>query len=209
MSETPQARIASLRSAGAWRFDPVRFHYLEALARRVAGQGEPLRALLHEKLAAALADYERRLPAPPAPAPSRRAAPAAPACTPLAELNAQLRQAASARARAVAPDEAVHEHELASVRRFRQAWHASRSVEQVEQALERRPANAGPLNSHALVLQSLALMRELSPDYLRRFLTQLESLQWLEHAGEKPAPARARAAAAKAPRRARSSGGGA
>jgi hypothetical protein len=54
--------------------------------------------------------------------------------------------------------------------------------EQVEQAAARKPANAGPLNSHALVLQSLALMRELSPDYLERFLRQVESLQWLDRA---------------------------
>jgi len=200
MGEPLQARIASLRSAGAWRLDPVRFHYLEALARRVAAQREPVRALLHGKLAAALAEYELRLPALPAQGCARRSAPPAPQRTPLAELNAQLRQAASARTRAVAPDEAAPEHELASVRRFRQAWHASRSVEQVAQALQRRPANAGPLNSHALVLHSLARMRELSPDYLRRFLTQLESLQWLEQAGEKPAPARPRTASRAARR---------
>jgi hypothetical protein len=48
----------------------------------------------------------------------------------------------------------------------------------------RKPANAGPLNSHALVLQTLSLMRDLSPDYLRRFVAGVEALQWLERASE-------------------------
>ena len=81
--------------------------------------------------------------------------------------------------------------ELASVRRFRSAWSASRSQEQLEQALARKPAQAGPLNSHVLVLQALELMGELSPDYLRHFLLHVDSLQWLEQAREARTPAKA------------------
>lgn len=203
-----QARIAALRSAGAARLDPVRFAYLEALARRLAGQREPVGALLHERLARALSEYEQRLPGEPVqPAPRRLPAAApAPACAPLAELNAHLRRSVSARTAAALPGETPHDNELASVQRFRQAWLAGRSDEQVAQALGRKPANAGPLNSHALVLHSLALMRELSPDYLRRFLTHVETLQWLEAAGEKPVPPRSRAAAKPATRAARRGG---
>ena len=48
---------------------------------------------------------------------------------------------------------------------------------------------------------ALARMRELSPDYLRRFLAYAESLQWLEQAREQlPKP---QAKAARPPRRAR------
>ena len=62
-------------------------------------------------------------------------------------------------------------------------------------AVARGPAQAGPLNSHALVLRSLERLRELSPAYLRRFLGHVQTLQWLEDA-------RTAAAAAKAaPRR--------
>jgi hypothetical protein len=181
MNEPLQDRIAALRSEGAWRRDPVRFRTMEALARRLPAQGEAVRALLHAKVEAAVAEFESaHVPQPAQPTLRRDAAPAA-ACAPLAQLNAHLRQASTAaRAAACPADEPPHEHELASASRFRRAWHASRSVEQVERALARRPANAGPLNSHALVLHSLALMRELSPEYLRRFLAQVESLQWLE-----------------------------
>jgi hypothetical protein len=46
-------------------------------------------------------------------------------------------------------------------------------------------------------------MRELSPDYLRRFLSQVESLQWLERARELHVPAQAKPGKpAKPPRRA-------
>ena len=54
-----------------------------------------------------------------------------------------------------------------------------------------------------LVLQSLALMRERSTDYLRRFLVTVETLQWLEQAREKYPRPSAKAKPAKAPRRAR------
>ncbi len=125
---------------------------------------------------------------------------------PLAALTAHLHAAALARLEAAAQGEPFDPHELASARRFRQAWEAGRTVQQVEAALQRRPANAGPLNSHALVLHSLALMRELSPDYLRRFLLVAESLQALEHPAAAPGPARSRSAkAARKPRRSRSS----
>ena len=90
--------------------------------------------------------------------------------SPLAQLNQSIRRE---------PDE------LESVRRFRRAWSSNHIHDKVEQAASRKPANAGPLNSHLLVLHSLAMLGELSDDYLRRFLVQVESLQWLDQASEK------------------------
>lgn len=179
-----QARLEVLRSQGAWRLDPARFHALEALARRLPAQPPPVRQLLQDKLRAGLADYAQGLAlAPPRAARARPAAPA-PASA-LAQLTQRLREAAGQLQGTVLPGDTYARDELASVRRFRRTWSHSRSQEQVTQAVARKPANAGPLNSHLLVLQSLALMRELSPDYLRRFLLHVESLQWLEQAGEK------------------------
>ncbi|WP_460890871.1 DUF2894 domain-containing protein, partial [Ramlibacter alkalitolerans] len=127
------------------------------------------------------------------------AAPPGAGASPLASLEASLLHAAAAR---LAPGEIGPELELAGARRFRHAWQAGRTLDQVAQALERRPVNAGPLNSHALVLHAMALMRELSPAYLRRFLTLVESLQWLEQAGEpQPQPRTGKAAAARRRRR--------
>jgi hypothetical protein len=117
---------------------------------------------------------------------------------PLAQLNEYIRGTMLARMEAAAaPGEALDPDELMSARRFRRAWDRGRTLDRVEQALARKPASAGPINSHALVLRSLALMRELSPDYLRRFLVHVESLQWLDQAleqtpREQPKPAKRR-----------------
>lgn len=105
--------------------------------------------------------------------------------SPLAQLTADLRAASLAKLQSAAPGEAQDAEELASVRRFRRAWEGMQLLDQVDQAVSRKPPNAGPLNSHMLVLQSLAMMRELSTDYLRRFVTSVETLQWLEQAQEK------------------------
>jgi len=128
--------------------------------------------------------------------------------SPLAELNAYIRSARAARL-GVSEAQAEAQEELASVRRFRRAWESGRTLDQLEQALARSPANAGPLNSHALVVRSLGLMGELSTDYLRRFLVHAQALQWLEKAREKypregNKPSRP-SATGKAPKRSRMS----
>ena len=123
-------------------------------------------------------------------------------CAPLAQLNLYIRSARMARDAAAVPGETLEQDELASVRRFRRAWETCRTQDEVEQAVARRPVNAGPLNSHVLVLQSLGLMQALSPEYLQRFLAHVETLQWLERTSEKlPQPQTAQAKAAKAARR--------
>jgi hypothetical protein len=120
---------------------------------------------------------------------------------PLAQLNRYIRAArAAAHEKMALPGETPAPHELASVRRFKQAWETSLLRDEVERAVARKPANAGPLNSHALVLQSLGMMQQLSPHYLRRFLTHVEALQWLERY---PHPQAAQAKGAKAARRGR------
>ncbi|MBK0393693.1 DUF2894 domain-containing protein [Ramlibacter algicola] len=86
--------------------------------------------------------------------------------------------------------------ELAGARRFRHAYAQVQAVDRVAQVLARKPRNAGPLNSHTLVLQTLGKVQELSPAYLRRTVELIEALDWLEQAGTAPAPA-------KAPRRKR------
>ena len=76
-------------------------------------------------------------------------------------------------------------HGASAASRYRQ------QLREVEHAVARGPAQAGPLNSHALVLRSLERLRELSPAYLRRFLGHVETLQWLQDARALAAPAKA------------------
>lgn len=104
--------------------------------------------------------------------PPVRVAPTVSPAALLAGLNAHIR---AARPGADGPS-----GEMTSVRHFRQVWARVSAVDQIEQSIVRGPENAGPLNSHMLVLRSLALMRELSPDYLRRFMSHVDTLLWLD-----------------------------
>lgn len=54
----------------------------------------------------------------------------------------------------------------------------------VGRALSRAPENSGPLNPQKLVTQSLAEMRQLSPAYLDRFVSWVDTLFWLEQSGQ-------------------------
>jgi hypothetical protein len=65
---------------------------------------------------------------------------------------------------------------------FRNTWSKLSADKQLNKALDQAPKNAGPINSHMLVLRSLALMREISPDYLNRFISYADTLVCLEQA---------------------------
>ena len=191
MSET-EPSLESLRAEGVQHHDPVRFRYLEVLAGRLPAQPPAVRLVLAGRLHAALADYAAR---------ARAAAPVPPPATPRAKvpsaleaLNRDLAARARADADVEADADALMLHgpsisDLQSVRRFGEVWAEIAAEQQVAQAITRGPENAGPLNPHRLVLRSLALMQSLSPDYLRHFLSQMDSLLWLEQAAAKPARA--------------------
>lgn len=78
--------------------------------------------------------------------------------------------------------------ELKALRNDRNTWSKLSVDKQVRQALDQAPANAGPINSHMLVLRSLALMRDIAPDYLNRFMAYADTLLCLDQ-GEKEKPA--------------------
>lgn len=174
------------REQGADRLDPVRFHLMDALARRAAGHDGDARRLLDARLATLLAGYadivERGAPnaadvgippgeparGEPAPGEPARGEPARGA---LAALVAQLARDAQADRAGIDP---------AMIEFFRETWSKVRTEKQYRQALDQVPRNAGPLNSSSLVHRSLSLMRDLSPGYLQQFLSYVDALSWLE-----------------------------
>ena len=213
----PAATLRAWREQGAHRLDPVRFHFLEALARRVAVCEGASRAVLDERLARLLAEYGEALAngraaeegagrregggrdagpthaaAPVAergarpsvrPAPQRREA--APRRGPLAGLVEQLARPAAPSAgegpvRASLPPGPDHAPDLQSLGYFRDTWSRLSAERRVTQSLADVPENAGPLNSRRLVHRALVSMRELSPDYLHRFVAYVDALLWLE-----------------------------
>ena len=74
--------------------------------------------------------------------------------------------------------------ELKSLTLFRDSWVKLNTDKLVTQAIKEAPENAGPLNSHRLVIRSLSAIRELSPAYMNRFVSYLDTLLWLEKVGE-------------------------
>jgi Protein of unknown function (DUF2894) len=123
--------------------------------------------------------------------------------SPLAALNAHIERVSGVAPRGTGGASAPWP-ELRSAQRFRETWERLGAEVQVQQARERAPQNAGPLNPQRLMIEALAQMGEFSPHYLRRFLAHTETLLWLEQAQvalRRPAAAAERTAKPPRPRR--------
>ena len=72
--------------------------------------------------------------------------------------------------------------ELKATTRFRKTWARLGAEKRLRESLAQAPSNAGPLNSHGLVLRSLQRMHAVSPDYLSRWVAQVDALLWIEQA---------------------------
>ncbi len=189
------SELDALRALGAQRVDPVRFRHIEALQRRAAVHQGETRALLDKRLARLLAACGQAVAEAQQPGPNVRHQ--APSRGALAELLAQL---AGPSANTAKPAQhAPASGELKTVRYFRSTWSRLRVDQQMSQALAGVPDQAGPLNTQRLLHQALTLMRQASPDYTQRFMSQVEALLWLEQAGEMAAVARK--GPARSPRR--------
>ncbi|CAN5893626.1 DUF2894 domain-containing protein [soil metagenome] len=192
------ATLAAWRERGDHRFDPVRFHFIEAMARRAAAHGGAPRRLLDEKLLGLVAAYGDALgnaaPADghrPSHSPAERRAadrgaaePRPKLSGPLAELVDHLARLAlphrdDAAAKPVVPASFVAT-ELKSLEYFRSTWSRLSTERRLTQSLAKVPDKAGPLNSHHLVHRALTTMRELSPAYLTHFMAHVDALLWLD-----------------------------
>lgn len=208
----PQALAAgtlldTLRAAGVGQVAPIRWHFMEALARRMETQHGATRQRLEARLLELVAEYQVLAAAAGSGAPARDAeaaaklantaaegaeaaatteieAASAAAPGPLAELLAYIAQRSAELAPTAAAEgtSGVARAELKALRYFRNTWAKLSVDQQVAQALAQPPENAGPLNSHLLVLRSLKLMRDVAPDYLNRFLSYVDTLLWLDEA---------------------------
>lgn len=188
------ATLQGWRERGWQRFDPVRFRFIEALARRAAACGGAARSRVEDRVAQLLAAYgrdlqESRWDAGRAGAPrATQDAASAPAGTvgqegrprpgALAGLVERLARNAPPRADGAAGPGVASE--LGALAYFRSTWARLSAERRVMQSLAKAPENAGPLNSQRLVHQSLMQMRALSPEYLRHFTTHVDALLWLE-----------------------------
>jgi hypothetical protein len=162
--------LDSLRACGAAAVDPAALAHADALARRGERQDTAVRQWLAPRLAQAVADLARRVDTE---------APADPE-------KASREDPLSALRLALGADAA---DELKSVRRFRPALARWRVERQIARAQARGPDNPGPLNSEHLLLRALQQMQAVAPAYLGAFITQVETLLWLDEARGGAAPA--------------------
>lgn len=186
------ALVEALRADGAHRFDPVRFHYIETLAQRASAHQGHVKRILDAKLAAAVESYRARLEHAQSATQGAITTPQADGRPEtLGDLVRYMAQHAP-----MAPTT-----ELKSVHYFRNTWSRLSAEKQVTQALGQAPKNAGPINSHVVALRSLALMRDISPDYLNRFMSYVDTLLCLDQGDKAALPAARPPRTAKAARK--------
>ena len=179
MTETPPcpsdalALLQPAQAAEAAQLDPVGWHYILVLAERTRTQTGPAHALLQAKLNTAVAQLQLRLAKPQTPS----TLPSSQAPSPLSALLQDM--AAPSAQRPLSPS-GHGRLENPRVEEFRQQLGKISVQKQVTQAIAQAPQNAGPINSHMLVLRSLGLMRDLSPDYLNRFMAYVDTLLILD-----------------------------
>ncbi len=190
-------RLLALREAGAAQLDAVGWHYIEALAERSRAQAGTARVLLQDKLDKVLDEFGARLEL----ARHQRDAlvmPIAITPSPMAVLLAEMAPPAAAPS---APNKRTSPHtESPRVHQFRQQLRRISVQKQVSRAIAQAPQNAGPINSHMLVLRALGMMRDLSPDYLNRFMAYVDTLLCLEETERAKLHSKKPSAASKAKR---------
>ncbi len=172
--------LCELRVAGRHVIDPVGFRYLETLASRVQKQNGSVQRILQDKLmSATLAFMEQDRAA------QREGVQADK--TPPTQGRESLRGLVESLGQQCFPQESKAtevrislQPELKSIQYFRSTWSKLSIDRQVAHAFAHAPKNAGPLNSHVVALRSLALMRDISPDYLNRFLGYVDTLARLD-----------------------------
>ena len=184
-------------------------HRLQALARRAALQHGAVRRLLDDRLrvlhgadAAATAATTTMAAAVPQAMPPATATATAPAASTacltrtsplkalLAHITKQDVEAGEADVPCDAANATTRPRELKALRDYRSTWSRLAMEQRVNQALSRVPPNAGPLNTQRLVHEALSALRDTSPAYLHRLVTQVEALLWLERVGQGGSPGR-------------------
>ena len=197
-----QAELAALQtSAGSG--NPVRLRYIESLLAKAQQRGGKLGSILENKASSAMCSYRAQYSdiAPKEPhRPHRntqlrelnqfleglRLAEDDPRAAPLeAAMRQQELDLATNIAQQAEPGQQAlpaRSEELKAARRFHSAMVELNAERVVTQALAEVPEACGPLNPQRLATRSLETMRELSPHYLSRFVSYIDTLFWLEQA---------------------------
>jgi hypothetical protein len=208
-----EAGITELEADGGDHFQKVRVQFIKSMAERARRQDPVVAGIVASKALVALEAYRidlsrehERVAAiveeasackTPAATPlsslvhalehRQVAGEESPSQDPLGELlqrqeNEVLKSFAEAAGDAATPP-APPERELKSARYFRELGQQRTAESRIAHAAQEAPEDSGPLNPQKLAIRSLIVMRELSPSYLRRFVSYVDTLFWLENTG--------------------------
>jgi hypothetical protein len=158
-------RLEALQVAGTQVLAPAQWHQLQVLRTRSQDQTPTVQALLLDKAQVLLEELETTNVSAQTYVLVEKTPDITP--SPLAQLVEEM-QARCATGQSP------------RVQQFRQDLHKITVQKKVRTALSKAPQNAGPINSHMLVLRALELMRTLSPEYLQRFVSYVDTLAVLE-----------------------------
>jgi len=193
---------------GADRVDPLRFGLMRALAKRAQRHDGRVREQLDARLSL-LADAYADVVAKHAPVAARNDDAANPLKSLLELLNAEplqyslpLQGAGSAATQNNDANDTGDAALMPVLDEFQQLWSRIRIESLLRQCLDSLPEDAGPLNSSVLTYRAMALMQDISPDYLQHFIAYVDVLTWMEQlSGSNAETVRAPAKRKSAPRK--------
>jgi len=182
-----QDQLEQLRQNGADSFDPVQFRFIEVMARRASEQtdsrpDEAVAAVIERKAVAAVQHYKQELSDKIDGEQGSTLHPVEgdPGSSTLQLLKA-LNNSIARKDTALHPAEPAN-RELKSTRLLRQTLSRIGSQKRINLAREEAPEDSGPLNPQMLAIRSLSTMQDISPAYLNRFISYVDTLFWLEQA---------------------------
>lgn len=182
---TALAQLQAWRDSGADRCDPPRFELIAALAQRAQRYAGSARAQLDARLSQ-LTDAYAQLVAVEVAKPAANASVGSPLQSLLQQLEAdplQYQLPLRTDNAVVADHDSGDGNDTAlmpALDEFQQLWSRIRIDSLLRQCLDSLPEDAGPLHSSVLTYRAMALMQELSPDYLQHFIAYVDVLTWME-----------------------------
>lgn len=179
------AQLQAWRESGADRFDPPRFELIAALAQRAQRYSGSAREHLDVRLSK-LIDAYAQLVAGAELVSAASSASESPLQALLQQLAADpLQYQLPLRAASITSDgiESADVSDTAlmpALDEFQQLWSRIRIDSLLRQCLDSLPEDAGPLHSSVLTYRAMALMQEVSPEYLQHFIAYVDALTWME-----------------------------
>lgn len=185
VDSTALAQLQAWRESGADRFDAPRFELIASLAQRAQRYSGSAREQLDARLSQLIGAYAQ-LVAGAELVPAASTAGESPLQALLQQLAADPLQyqlplrAANTTSDGIDSTDVSDTALMPALDEFQQLWSRIRIDSLLRQCLDSLPEDAGPLHSSVLTYRAMALMQEVSPEYLQHFIAYVDVLTWME-----------------------------